>query len=114
MLASSWNLLTVGYGLQPLLSLLSMCLHSNMRQRQLHTHSQREVETVHARPYSKPVPGSFSIIILLAGDHLAGDITVIRKKENHRLMEVRIEYVVEGNSSFAQLSPRRQSYYHIE
>ena len=43
-----------------------------------------------------------------------GDITIVRKKENHRLMEVKMDYTVEGKSKFAQVSPRRQSYYHIE
>lgn len=51
---------------------------------------------------------------VFTGDHLVGDITVIRKKENHRLMEVKMDYVVEGKSQFAQISPRRQSFYHIE
>ena len=51
---------------------------------------------------------------VVTGDHLVGDITVIRKKENHRLMEVKMDYVVEGKSQFAQISPRRQSFYHIE
>lgn len=51
---------------------------------------------------------------ILVGDKIVGDITVVRKKENHRLMEVKLEHKVEGASQFAQRSPQREDFFHIE
>lgn len=49
-----------------------------------------------------------------AGDRIEGEITVVRKKENHRLMEVRMEHKVTGRSILAQKSPQRTDFFHIE
>lgn len=51
---------------------------------------------------------------LAAGDQIVGDITVVRRKDNHRLMEVHILHTLEGASLLAQQSPQRDSHYHIE
>ncbi|KAK9805341.1 hypothetical protein WJX73_003869 [Symbiochloris irregularis] len=48
------------------------------------------------------------------GDQVVGDITVVRRKDNHRLMEVHIRHTVEGASLVALQSPQRDSHYHIE
>lgn len=48
------------------------------------------------------------------GDAIEGTITVVRKKENHRLMEVCVEHKVTGTSLVAQASSDRVSHYHIE
>jgi len=50
----------------------------------------------------------------LAGDKIVGDITIVRKKENHRLMEVKMNHSVEGHSKVAEHAPQRSSFYHIE
>jgi len=53
-------------------------------------------------------------IACMPGDKIVGDITIVRKKENHRLMEVKMNHSVEGHSKVAEHAPQRSSFYHIE
>jgi len=47
-------------------------------------------------------------------DTVACDITIQRKKDNHRLMKVTIEHIVEGRSSYAADARPRTSLFSIE
>ena len=50
-----------------------------------------------------------------AGDAVVGNITVVRKKENHRLMEVTVAHrVLSGGQGAADGGHLRISRYHIE
>ena len=50
----------------------------------------------------------------MPGDSIQCTIHIVRKKENHRLMEVELHHQVTGRSSAAVNAPKRVSKYHIE
>lgn len=50
----------------------------------------------------------------LPGDRIAGDITIVRRKDNHRLMEVKLEHSVKGTSVLAGVAPKRIDCFHME
>ncbi len=55
------------------------------------------------------------VLEVAAGDAVAGDITIVRKKENHRLMEVAVAHrVLRAGQAAAGGEHARVSRYHIE
>ena len=48
------------------------------------------------------------------GDQIVGNITVVRRKDNHRLMEVHMHHTLEGTSLLALQGPQRDCHFHIE
>jgi len=56
----------------------------------------------------------FPRVMAQPGDRLVGSIELLRKKENHRLMQVNMEFKLEGSSPAAKSTPSRKVSWHIE
>ena len=60
---------------------------------------------------------SFSVwpaIDCAPGDHIDCSISIARRKDNHRLMDVQLKYDVTGPNAVVRNAPARTSHYRIE